>query len=59
MTNEMLTCRKCGWRWWPIVERPAQCPSCRSRKYWEPRKRPVQPTTKIPTAPAATETPRS
>jgi len=26
MTNEPLTCLKCGWRWWPIVERPAQCP---------------------------------
>jgi predicted Zn-ribbon and HTH transcriptional regulator len=27
----LVSCRKCGWRWAKRVEKPAECPACKSR----------------------------
>jgi len=30
----VLTCKRCGHRWIPLVPHPVMCPSCHS-KYWD------------------------
>ena len=30
-----LTCRKCGNKWTPRVEKPKECPKCTNRKWDE------------------------
>jgi len=26
---EKITCKKCGWKWLPRVEKPISCPNCK------------------------------
>lgn len=33
-----ITCTRCGFKWEKRVEKPIQCPNCRSRLYFKPRK---------------------
>ena len=34
MSIKKLTCRRCGYSWWPRTDKkPKLCPACKSRKY--------------------------
>lgn len=37
MKRREIKCLKCGHKWLAIVDRPACCPRCKNRKYYEPR----------------------
>ena len=33
LTQGLLKCKKCGYRWFPRVAEPQECPQCKSRKW--------------------------
>jgi len=33
MVIQEIKCKKCGHIWHPRVERPVECPNCKSRKW--------------------------
>jgi predicted nucleic-acid-binding Zn-ribbon protein len=34
----MITCKRCGYKWYPRCECPHQCPRCGSEHYDKPRR---------------------
>uniref|UniRef100_A0A6M3LPS8 Rubredoxin-like domain-containing protein n=1 Tax=viral metagenome TaxID=1070528 RepID=A0A6M3LPS8_9ZZZZ len=39
MSIKKLTCKRCGYSWWPRTDKkPKLCPACKSRKYDEDKK---------------------
>ena len=39
VSEKTVKCKKCGFEWTPLVDAPKVCPSCKSYKWKEERKR--------------------